>query len=247
MSKAFAPRIVPIVVSEVEEADVTVGWAAKLAELTENWQATVAEEARLASTLVEGWLERLEDLRERQSVLVERGDWRGGPRTLLAAIGVHHRELPLTAGLAWLLRPDGHHGLGAGMLARLLHELGVAGVGATGAVRVVREETRELTRADLVVYGDDWTVVVEAKTHALEQNEQLDRLHRLWQDEASPVFAFLTRGSRLPVTAVASIASWRNLSWARVAELANGALAASVHPAPGVHDYIDTLEAYHSD
>ncbi len=33
--------------------------------------------------------------------------WRTGGRTLLHALGLHHDEVRLCAGLAWLLTPDG--------------------------------------------------------------------------------------------------------------------------------------------
>jgi hypothetical protein len=180
------------------------------------------------------------------------GRWRGGPRTLLAAIGIQYRELAVTAGLAWLLRPDGHHGLGSAMLSSLLVRLGITG--ATDDVRVVCEETRgddqssgldRKTRADLVVYGSDWTIVFEAKTYAPEQDRQLDRLYHHWKREAAPRFLFLTRGAREPVSAIDSRAHWRLLTWGEIAGLARAAADGQPEVAPGVRDYTETLEAYH--
>ena len=44
---------------------------------------------------------------------------------MLHALGIRHREVYLTAGLAWLLDPDGWHGLGNQVLTGLLTELGL--------------------------------------------------------------------------------------------------------------------------
>jgi hypothetical protein len=176
---------------------------------------------------------------------VQTGRWRGGPRTLLAALDQHYRELAMTAGLAWLLRPDGHHGLGPVVLDGLLRYLAMDGSGAEAGVRVVLEEQRDETRADLIVYGSDWTIVVEAKTFAVEQDRQLDRLYAHWRNEPAPCFVFLTRGQRLPTTAVESRGRWRALTWEQVAEIARTAATPMTRAAPGVHDYIATLEAYH--
>jgi len=49
--------------------------------------------------------------------LRDQGRWRGGHRTLMHALGIQHREVFLTAGLAWLLDPDGWHGLGSRVLS----------------------------------------------------------------------------------------------------------------------------------
>ncbi|MGY1618177.1 PD-(D/E)XK nuclease family protein [Geodermatophilus sp. SYSU D00691] len=191
------------------------------------------------------WTSRLGRLQATQRELVRTGRWRAGPRTLLAALDQQNRELAMTAGLAWLLRPDGHHGLGPAVLDGLLDYLEADGSGAHSGVRVVLEEQREETRADLVVYGPSWTIVVEAKTFAVEQERQLDRLHAHWSDEPTPCFVFLTRGERLPLTAVASRAAWRGLTWRKVAEIARTVAGPIAGVAPGVHDYIATLEAYH--
>ncbi|TYP86910.1 PD-(D/E)XK nuclease superfamily protein [Blastococcus xanthinilyticus] len=151
----------------------------------------------------------------------------------------------MTAGLAWLLRTDGHHGLGPTVLGGLLGHLGIAGSGLEVGVRVVLEGQRDETRADLVVYGGDWTIVVEAKTFAVEQDRQLDRLHAHWRNEPAPCFVFLTRGPQLQTTAEDSRGQWRALTWAQVADIARAAATSMPGAAPGVHDYIATLEAYH--
>lgn len=191
------------------------------------------------------WEARIRTMRARRDELVAAGLWRGGPRTLLAATGAAYQEQTLTAGLAWLLRPDGHHGLGFAVLDRLVRELGITRAATVrGGVRVETEDQRAETKADLVVYGDDWTIVVEAKTFAAEQPEQLDRLHRRWRHDPAPRFVFLTRGARRPRTARESAGLWRPLTWREVAVIVREAEAVA-GGSPGVRDYLATLEIYH--
>ena len=227
------------------EVDAVRRWESRLATLTAAWRTLAAQECAQDVDAVTRWGSRLEQMQVTHRDLVQSGRWRGGPRTLLAALDLQYRELAMTAGLAWLLRPDGHHGLGPAVLDRLLDHLGIVGVGTEAGVRVVLEEHRVETRADLVIYGSDWTIVVEAKTFAVEQDRQLDRLYAHWQNELAPCFVFLTRGQRLPTTAVDSRGQWRALTWEQVADIARVAATSMTGAAPGVHDYIATLEAYH--
>src|SRR5688500_9582883 len=50
-------------------------------------------------------------------------EWRSGGRTLLAALGLQYQEVPLCRGLAWLLDPQGGHGLGRHFLDAFLASL----------------------------------------------------------------------------------------------------------------------------
>ena len=227
-------------------------WRERYASAASAWTALRRRDQERTSAVLAGWAERYQVMRSAQRELADLGRWRGGPRTLLAAIGFQNRELVLTAGLAWLLRPDGHHGLGSAMLSRLLARLGIAG--ATDDVRVVCEESRgddrgsgldRRTRADLVVYGSSWTVVFEAKTYAPEQDRQLDRVYHHWKREAAPRFVFLCRGAREPVSATDSRAHWCLLTWGDIAQLARVAAGGQRGIAVGVRDYAETLEAYH--
>jgi hypothetical protein len=217
----------------------------RLAAVSAAWRVLAAEEGAQDAEAVAGWGGRLELMKATHRDSLRSGRWRGGPRTLLAALDLQYRELAMTAGLAWLLRPDGHHGLGAGLLDGLLGHLELDVSGAEAGVRVVLEEQREETRADLVVYGDAWTIVVEAKTFAVEQYRQLDRLYAHWRDEPAPCFVFLTRGQRTPISAVDSRGHWRELTWEQVADIARVCATSTTGAASGVYDYIATLEAYH--
>jgi hypothetical protein len=184
-------------------------------------------------------------MRTRQHELEAGNMWRSGPRTLLAAVGVQYRELAMTAGLAWLLRPDGHHGLGTRVLNGFLTHLTIADAVEPREVEVVLEDPRKETRADLVVYSPQWTIVVEAKTFAMEQPRQLERLHHRWSDDPVPTFVYLTRDRREAVSAATTADAWKSLTWAEVARIARISMSSSDNPAPGVYDYLSTLEAYH--
>ncbi len=217
----------------------------RLSVLASKWASLLAEERALDRLQLPLWERRFASARERQAELVSAGTWRGGPRTLLGALNLQDRELILTAGLAWLLRPDGHHGLGDSFLVALVARLDMDDVVTTDAVQVRLEETRRDTRADLVVYSNTWTLLVEAKVFAVEQPEQLDRLHALWADDPDVRFVFLTSGSRVPYTNVKSHDRWTLLTWSDVADCLSQVITGRSGIAPGVHEYLATLEAYH--
>lgn len=220
-------------------------WQDRYDVVAARWHDIASKERAAVASDLRAWGDRIDSMREVQRDLVATGHWRGGPRSLLAALGLQYRELTMTAGLAWLLRTDGHHGLGSALLERLLARLDVPTSGPGVGVRVVLEEQRANTRADLVVYASTWTLVVEAKTFAGEQEEQLDRLHQHWQHEPAPRFVFLTRGARALKSAERTADAWQSLTWEDVAALIRDAVRTSASPAPGVRDYLTTLEAYH--
>ena len=93
------------------------------------------------------------------------------PRSdLLYVIGRNRRETVLCAALAWLLDPNGSHGLGHAVSSHFLTSLGVAGRVTTTSTEWVRG-TR---RADIVVLTESkHTIVIEAKVDAGLDIEQL--------------------------------------------------------------------------
>ena len=169
--------------------------------------------------------------------------WLAGPRTLLAAMNAQNSEVRLTAAVAWLLRPDGHHRLGDAFLRRFLRRFGVE-ADLSQPVDVQTEETIGGTRADLVVRVPGATILVESKVHANEGTEQLDRLAESWKRE-TPTLIFLTRMQREPTTAVVSRGQWRPWLWSEVAADVRGALEGSPGASAGVRDFLETLETYH--
>lgn len=203
------------------------------------WRAATAE-----PDPVPAWETAFEEAAAAQLALRASGQWRAGGKTLLHALGLHHSEVHLCAGLAWLLTPDGWHGLGSSFLAAFLTGLGVeVDPGDLDRAVVVTEESRGDTRADVVVRLPSRMVLVEAKVWAREQPTQCDRLANLWASE-DPVLVFLTRDGVVPFTAVESRDRWQRLTWYRVAQLLTGAVTAHRDAAAGVLDYLQTLQTY---
>ncbi|GAB2463991.1 PD-(D/E)XK nuclease family protein [Xylanimonas ulmi] len=168
---------------------------------------------------------------------------------------LHHSEVHLCAGLAWLLTPDGWHGLGSTLLSAFLTQVGVTDVDqrALHSATIVTEEYRidgrvddvapYPTRADIVVRVPlaGICVVLEAKVWAAEQPQQCQRLAELWEDE-SPTLVFLTRSGIAPTTARPDD-EWRLLTWQSVSSLLSAAVGRT-NPHPGVRDYLETIEEY---
>ena len=84
-------------------------------------------------------------MRREADSLRDQGRWRGGHRTLMHALGIQHREVFLTAGLAWLLDPDGWHGPGW-YWCGYHHRVGLGWGGPEGWNGWRREERREIRR-----------------------------------------------------------------------------------------------------
>lgn len=227
----------------IQSVEQVSHWQVRLVALRRGWKDVASARAEQ----VPGhWGERVLELRERQAALVTSNQWRSGPTSLVEAMGIAYRETRLTAGLAWLLRPDGHHGLGDTFLRHLLLAVDLVDVDTAG-VRIEVEEARDAgrTRADLVLYGQGWTLCLEAKVFAFEGENQLDRLHALWADETEPRFVFLTRCAYEPMSAIGSHLHWRNLTWSDIAGWLREACRTVECPAPGVCDYLTTLEVHH--
>ncbi|HEX4091903.1 MAG TPA: PD-(D/E)XK nuclease family protein [Trebonia sp.] len=214
----------------------------RLAKMSDEWNALLASLAD-DRDLVGEWERSIDSMRCEADSLRDQGRWRGGHRTLLHALGIHHREVSLTAGLAWLLDPDGWHGLGSKVLSGLLTKVWLPAA-VSYPVSVTVEETRSggETRADLVVRMPGMTLLIEAKVYADEQPGQCDRLAGAWAEE-QPELVFLTLDGRLPYTAVASAGRWHRLAWPQVAAVIGDAARAS-DCAPGVLDLLATIEIF---
>jgi hypothetical protein len=182
-------------------------------------------------------------MRREVDCLRDQGRWRGGHRALMHALGIHHREVYLTAGLAWLLDPDGWHGLGNQVLAGLLARLGLPPA-IEHPVTVTTEEARSegVTRADLIVRMPGMTLLIEAKVYADEQPGQCDRLADAWAPE-NPSLVFLTRDGRTPWTAIRSARLWKLLTWAEVGMIVANA-ARTPDCAPGARELLTTIEIF---
>jgi hypothetical protein len=214
----------------------------QLAQMAEEWNAVLASSADDQAVLAD-WEQSVDSMRREAAALRDQGRWRGGHRTLMHALGLQHREVYLTAGLAWLLDPDGWHGLGSKVLSGLLMQLGLLPA-IDYPVSVAVEEARSggETRADLVVRMPGLTLLIEAKVYADEQPGQCERLAEAWADE-NPTLVFLTLDGRLPYTAVTSAGLWHQLAWPQVAAVIADAARAS-DCAPGVLDLLATIELF---
>jgi PD-(D/E)XK nuclease superfamily len=214
----------------------------QLAQISEEWNAVLASSTGGQAVLA-NWEQSIDSMRREAASLRDQGRWRGGRRTLMHALGIQHSEVYLTAGLAWLLDPDGWHGLGSKVLSGLLVQLGLPSA-IDYPVRVAVEETRSggETRADLVVRMPGVTLLIEAKVYADEQPGQCDRLADAWATE-EPALVFLTLEGRSPRTAIRSAALWHQLAWPQVAAIIADAARAS-DCAPGVRDLLATIEIF---
>lgn len=99
-----------------------VDYETELARMRADWR-------QIAPGPVPAWRSQLSRMRTDVDELRTRGLWRSGRRSLLGAMGIHDNEVLTCRGLAWLLDPDGWHGLGSSVLDGLLSRLGVDTLG----------------------------------------------------------------------------------------------------------------------
>lgn len=202
-----------------------------------DWAAIVHEPSS-----IQDWEVTFQAMAREMQHLRASGHWRTGGRTLLHALGIHRDEVRLCRALAWLMTPDGWHGLGDMFLRRLLARVGVD-VLDTSAASVATEVARAGTRADIVARVGSRTVLIEAKVWAGEQIEQADRLAAGWSGD-SATLVFLTRDGRAPSTAIDSDGEWVGLAWRDVASILSRVVTDQPECSPGVRDVLETLQRY---
>jgi hypothetical protein len=223
---------------------------ASMSALSEEWQSILAQAERAINaderSMVAGWETLLALMAAETASLKADGLWRSGPRTMLGALGLQDRELPLVAGLAWILTPEGHHGLGDLVLASWLSRFDVP-YEPSLPISVRLEESRRdhtgATRADMVIRAGTQCMLLEAKVYSIDHHAQCDRLARLWAPER-PALVYLTRWGEPPTEAPESQRQWRRLAWSDVADIIDAAIQQR-RPAAGVADYLLTLRHYH--
>ncbi len=182
--------------------------------------------------------DRFAEIKGEANAIIDAGLWVSGPSDLLSVLGRQRDELTHSRILGWLLSPTGGHGLGRRFLRTLLdHVWPGEGLLQSGVVTVGIEVTRSAAdefglsreaRADVVLVGEDVTVVIENKLDAGEQVDQCERLYWAWADQPTEVrWLFLTPTGREPVTtsSAAARAAWRPMSYADVRRLIAAALA----------------------
>ncbi len=202
--------------------------------------------ARRARAPLTEWNEAMSEMRCQHDRLVSAGRWVTGPLDFLDIIGLARHENTHSRMLKWLLTPTARHGLGCGLVRRLVEHCSGGTVPATMAVsRVVFSHWRNDREADLVVWGQNFTLIIENKVDASEQPDQCDDLYENYNSETAPLFLFLTPDGRPPLTAATPAAqhAFRTLSWPGVRAMLEAALNES-RPATGVEDAVDVTWNY---
>lgn len=173
--------------------------------------------------------ERFREVKAQATALVDAGKWTSGPSDMLSVLGRQRDELIHSRLLAWLLVPTNRHGLGRAFLSGLLDHVWPGDeLMRTGPVLVETEvygagtdpdgRLREAW-ADIVVRGEDLTVVIENKLDAGEQPDQCERLYWGWAGDPGDIrWLFLTPTGRRPVTAFSetAVSAWQSIGYQEV-------------------------------
>lgn len=223
-------------------------WRGAIRAMEHEWSGIAA---RRSMALLAEWREAMTAMRRQHDRLVSDGLWLSGPSDFLDIVGLARHENTHSRMLAWLLKPTARHGLGCGFVRRLVEHCTGESVSAPVAVRRVAYSVwRNDREADLVVWGRDFTLVIENKVDAPEQPSQCDDLYENFKNEAAALFLFLTPDGRRPRTTTTprSQRAFRTLSWPQVRAMLETTLNESrpeIGVAPGVEvvrSYLRTLE-----
>ena len=179
-------------------------WEAHIRAMEREWGEISVRRTR---ALLADWRGAMSEMGRQHDRLVSDGQWVTGPSDFLDIIRRARDENTHSLMLAWLLNPTGRHGLGCALVRRLVEHCKGEPVRASLAVRTVTfSEWRNDREADLVVRGEDFTLVIENKVDAPEQPHQCDDLFSNFKNESAPLFLFLTPDGRPPCTADAACA-----------------------------------------
>lgn len=212
----------------------------------------------LAITELPASVPRFDQVKREADDLINSGRWTSGPSDMLSVLGRQRDELTHSRLIAWLLVPTGRHGLGRAFLRGFLDAAWPGeGLMSSGLVSVETEVTAggldahgriHEARADIVVRGNELTVVVENKVDAGEQVDQCERLYWAWAaDPGDTRWLFLTPTGRPPVTAssTAAQAAWKAMSYSQLRDVVASVLGPSVSAAaagrPTAIQYLNTL------
>ena len=218
-------------------------WRVAFRAMKREWSEIAA---RRTGTLLDEWREAVTAMRRQHDHLVSDGVWLTGPSDFLDIVGLARHENTHSRMLAWLLTPTGRHGLGCGLVKRLVEHCTGASASAPVAVRKVAfSYWRNGREADLVVWGHNFTLIIENKVDAAEQPNQCDDLYKNFKGEITPLFIFLTPDGSQPSTATALEAqrACRTLSWPEVRAMLEATLNES-GPATALSDAADVVTNY---
>lgn len=222
-------------------ADVTRFSDELIKSLEQEWVRAAPRGVNVAE-----WEPAFEAAAAEYAEITARGAWVSGRADFFGILGLGRAELTHSAMLAWLFDPESRHGLGRRFLDRLIASH-IPDLDPNGfRVRDVECEVQVLeTRADIVVWGDSATVVIEVKVDAGEGPRQCDRLYDRFSDNFDPWFIFLTASGRAPLTATGDAAeaftsiSFTDVRLALEAVLDEGSAGDAVWAAV---DYVQTLK-----
>ena len=228
----------------VRQASVLLAdWRVAIRAMDREWGEISVRRTR---ALLAEWHEAMSEMRRQHNRLVSDGLWLTGPSDFLDIIGLARHENTHSRMLEWLLKPTARHGLGCGVVRRLLEHCTEEPVPAPLAVRrVAFSQWRNNREADLVVWSENFTLVIENKVDATEQPHQCDDLYENFKNENGPLFLFLTPDGRKPSTATAPGAqrAFRTLAWPELRAMLETALNES-RPADGVATAVDVVRNY---
>lgn len=227
---------------------------ARFAGLVDEWQAvlvrTAEKSAAMRSQVHTEWTTAIAEMSAERGALRAAGRWVGGPDDLLAVVGMHRNELVHSAAVAWILDPRMRHGFGVEFLRRfLLRCFPDEKFAGLESARCEREIQRAQARVDILIWADEWMVLVENKVDAAEQPDQCDTYHHLFGDETGAHFVFLSPTGRSPYTATGDAAgAFRSLSYRAIRDDLRATLAATAtNPATtgrsSAAAYLATLES----
>lgn len=202
--------------------------------------------ARRTRVVLAEWRQAMTEMRRRQDRLTSDGRWLTGPSDFLDIVGIARHENTHCRILKWLLTPTARHGLGCGLVERLVAHCTGESVSAPLRVKKVAvSEWRYGREADLVVWGRSFTLVIETKVDASEQPSQCDDLYENFKMEKAPLFLFLTPDGHKPHTATTqrSQRAFRTLSWSKIRAMLEEAMNES-RPATGVAIAADVVRNY---
>ncbi len=227
----------------VTSVDRVPSWEAHIRAMQREWRKILVRQTK---ALLADWREAMSEMRGQQDRLVSDGLWVTGPSDFLDIIGRARDENTHSRMLEWLLHPMGRHGLGCGLVRRLVERCtGESLSGPVAVRRVAFSVWRNGREADVVLWSENFTLVIENKVDAEEQPSQCDDLYRNFKNENAPLFMFLTPDGRKPDTATTPDAqrAFQALSWPEVRAMLEAALDES-QPTTGVADAVDVVRNY---
>lgn len=205
------------------------------------WREIEAAAGKVVST----WELSLARLRGDSERLRATGRWVRGPDHMLGVLGMTRAEVRHSRIIAWLLDPIAKHGLGTEFLERVLNFLFPGErFDRLASTTTSCEVSREGCRADIVVRGADFSLVVENKVDADEGDDQCNSYFAAFGREPGARFAFLTPDGRAPRSASdAAFEAFGLLSYPQVRALLAQALEVGAESAPARDVAVDYLRS----